>query len=199
MMDDPSSFTDEENWRGGFYELAMEFAGTADGPLLKGLEVIRDAATLDGFHTARDREPAGQVPYALESGLPTGHLYGLTRPPAGRTCVCGALVSRFDDGTSWLIFYLPLEALGRTDRRVGAFPFNEDDEPSSLAWRRPLDDWLVSLARRVYGVVRFRRALVGFETYGEETEQTPGAVPERRSCGYLLPREETLDYWPATD
>ncbi|MFF4771509.1 hypothetical protein ACFY05_01470 [Microtetraspora fusca] len=57
----------------------------------------------------------------------------------------------------------------------------------------------MSVARRVHGAVPFRRALVGFETYGEGSEQTSDVVPDRRFCGYVLPRGGALTYWAPTD
>ena len=57
-------------------------------------------------------------------------------------------------------------ALGRLDARVGGYPFGPDGGLVSLAWRRPVDDWLIGIARQVARACPFRMAATGFEVSG---------------------------------
>jgi hypothetical protein len=137
------------------------------------------------------------VPLTVESLSRFGHLYGRLTLPGGAVSVCGGLAIRMSDGTDWLNLYLPVGALTRTDPRIGGFPFGDDGGPSSLAWRARLDGWLAEVGAEVYREVDFRRALIGLETDEAEIATTDGAVPERRSFGYLLPSGDELQYHPA--
>lgn len=103
-------------------------------------------------------EPA---PCTVEALVTHGHLHGIVNTPLGRT-VCCAVAVREDSGTDWLDFCLPVGALSELDQRVGGFPFEEGGESAALPWRKPLDDWLATVAGRVYDAARFRLALIGY-------------------------------------
>lgn len=105
---------------------------------------------------------------------------------------------REDEGPDWLDFYLPMEALGRVDRRIGGFPFDHNSGQASLTWRHPLDDWLAAIGTSIFGEVDFQLALIGFEISGNTySHQLNGTAPEQRWAGHLLPTDGTLRYEPA--
>lgn len=69
---------------------------------------------------------------------------------------------------------------------------------SALEWRRPLDDWLADIAKRIFQTDPFRIALIGHEVSGDtEAASLGGSVPEQRFISYLLPHDGRLDYAPA--
>ncbi|MFD7258794.1 hypothetical protein [Streptomyces sp. NPDC059874] len=122
-MHDPASFTDDENWSGGFYELAIEIGDRSDELLELGLSALWRAAAIDGCYGRRDREPGeeDEVSCTVSSLAEFGHLRGTVALPSGRRVVCGCLAIREDDGTDWLAFYLPVGALSRVDTKIGGF------------------------------------------------------------------------------
>ncbi|MFE9207422.1 hypothetical protein [Micromonospora sp. NPDC007230] len=198
---DPAAFTIADNWHGGFYELALELGDTDDERLGRALAALWPAAGIHGCFGSREREPQemAKVACSVESLDVFGHLRGLVDLSSGVRTVCGVVAVREDEGLDWLDFYLPMGALGGTDQRVNGFPFGEDDGPSSLEWRRPIDDWLASVAANVYATVDFRLGLIGFEvsggTYAKDLHGDP-APP--RGIGYLIPHTSGLRYLSAT-
>jgi len=199
-MDDPSAFTDGENWSGGFYELAIELGHTSDQRLQRALSTLWRAAAIQGCYGRRDREPGEQdvIACTVASLGEFGLLRGTVRLPAGPRIVCGCVAVREDGGPDWLDFFLPMGALARVDRRVGGFPFGRDGSPASLEWRRPIDDWLATIAHAIFGVVGFRLGLIGFEQSGmTSAAELHGRVPAERWAGYLLPADGLPRYEPA--
>jgi hypothetical protein len=199
-MRDPASFTDSENWSGGFYELAMEIGDTSDQRLQLALSALWRAASIDGCYGSRDREPREQdeIACTVTSLSEAGHLQGTVRLPTGHRVVCGCVAFREDDGPDWLDFYLPLGSLARVDRRIGGFPFDENSGQASLVWRRDLDQWLATLGTQVFHEVPFRLGLIGFETPDNTcARQLNGTAPEERWEGYLLPADGNLHFEPA--
>lgn len=191
-----SAFTLADNWNGGFYELSFEVSG-GDAALQRALSALWPAAGVDGCFGSRDREPADQdpVPLTLASLEEHGHLRGVLALPSGHRVVCGCLATRAQDGPEWLTLYLPLGALGRTDARIDAFPFGPGGGPSSLEWRRPLDERLASAARAVLAEAPFDLALIGFELDGTvDARSLGGAPPDERWFGIVLPDGR---YFPA--
>jgi hypothetical protein len=199
-MQDPTRFTDSENWIGGFYELAIEIGDTSDERLQTALSALWRAATIKGCYGRNDLEPHEQdmVPCTVSSLAEFGHLRGTVTLPNGHRVVCGCLAIREDDGPDWLDFYLPMGALERVDERIGGFPFEENSGEASLTWRHSLDEWLASIGTSVFHEVQFRLGLIGFETYGDvEARQVNGATPEERWMGYLVPTDGGLRFDPA--
>ena len=200
LVHDPAMFTDDANWTGGFYELALEVGDASDERLQLALSALWRAAGIEGCYRFLDREPGEQdeIACTVASLTESGHLRGTVRLPSGHRIVCGCVAFRGDGDPDWLDFYLPLEALCRVDQRIGGFPFDQDSGRESLAWRRPLDDWLAVIGTDIFHDVGFRLGLIGFEIAGD-TQALPldGAAPEQRWAGYLLPAGGTLRYEPA--
>ncbi|MFC9975621.1 hypothetical protein ACFVH6_32495 [Spirillospora sp. NPDC127200] len=199
-MIEPTMFTDEENWNGGFYELAIEIGDTDDHRLQSVLSALWNAAGVEGCFGDRYQEPAAQqeVPCSVASLAEFGHLQGIVQLPSGHRVVCGCVAIREDDGPDWLDFYLPLGALSRVEPEIGGFPFDDESGPASLAWRHPLDDWLANVATNVLNTADFRLGLIGFEVSGTTySHRLNGAAPQERWNGYLLPVNGTLRYEPA--
>ena len=199
-MHDPTAFTDQENWTGGFYELSLEVGDRDDDRLQRALVALWRAAAIAGCYGGTDREPAEQiaVPVTVASLQEFGRLHGVVHPPLGGPVVCGCFATCFDDDNEdWLTLYLPLGALARVERRVGGFPFGPDGGPPSQAWRASLDAWLADVANEVFRHVDFRLGLIGFEVDLTTAAELDGVVPEQRWNGYLLPADGRLRYTPA--
>ena len=105
--------------------------------------------------------------------------------PADVACVIHLIRGEGADAEDWLDFGFPLESLARVEARVFAYPFGDSD--GSLAWRRPIDDWLASVGRAVFEAAPFRYAHIGHEVSGFDL---PGAQ--------LVPDDRGLRYEPAT-
>jgi hypothetical protein len=199
-MPDPASFTDEENWSGGFYELALELGNTNDERLQQALSALWPAANIDGCYGRHDREPDEQdeVALSLSSLTSYGHLRGTVLLPTGPRVVCGCLAHREEAGSDWLEFYLPLGSLARTDRRIGGFPFDSNSGEPSLIWRHPLDDWLAAIAIRVFAQAPFHLGRIRFELdFNRARRELHGAQSDQRWEGRLVPVGTELQFTPA--
>lgn len=195
-----SDLNDEENWNGGFYELAFELGPTDDSRLENALLALWREASVVGCFAAVTYHPAvhAPVPLTLDSLVAHGHLRGVVRLPDEHDMVCGVVAVRFENGADWLSFYLPLGALARTDPLIGGYPFGDDAGEPALIWRRPIDDWLAAVATRVFEEVPFRLGLVGMEATGEvDAADLADSVPEQRQYGILVPTATALNYHPA--
>jgi hypothetical protein len=185
---DPADVADEANWLGGYYELAIEIGGRDDATLDAALKQLWRAARIEGCYLGGAvRADKLGVLCALKAMEQTGSLVGTTRLPDGRDVVAGACANRFDDGEDWLCLFVPMGALERIDARTAGHPYGPRAGVESLQWRRPLDDWLVAIAR----MLPPRFAIVGFDVSCER----PAQIPDDRYEGYLLPDGS---YFPAT-
>ena len=181
--------SDDENWRGGFYELSLILGDADDARLDRAVRSVWTAAGVAPCRAGADRadvEPGGA---ALTEH---GHLRGTLTLPSGDRVVCGALGYRYDN-VDTLEFYLPLGALARVDRRIGGYPFDERSGVESLVWRAPLDRWLADVAVAVHADVPFRRALIGFEI-----DENADIAADRRHVAAVVPGPDGPDYRPAT-
>lgn len=195
-----ADLTDPENWHGGFYELAIELADESDERLQRILTALWHAAGIEGCYRRRagTRDQFEDAPCTVAELDQRGHLHATVYLPTGQRIVCGAVAIRGGGGNDWLDFYLPMGALSRADRRVGAFPFVPDGARSALEWRRTIDEWLAYIATAIFQAYPFRLALIGNETSGEiDAASLDGQVPEQRFVSYLLPHGGQLDYVPA--
>ena len=199
---------DDANWGGGFYELAVELGPRDDVRLEHALSSVWRHAAVAGcfaaeYHPGSGHEPArpaGHAPVrlSLRSLEEHGHLRGVVRIPSGLDIVCGIVAIRFEEGSDWLVFYVPLGALVETDSRIGGFPFGDDYCGATFVWRRPIDCWLAEVGSRVYADVPFRLGLIGCEVAAEvDADDVAGGAPECRDIGYLIPGESSLEYWEA--
>src|SRR5262249_53468041 len=138
------------------------------------------------------------VPRTVASLTEYGHLRGTVVLPSGHRVVCCCVAVREEDGPDWLDFCLPVGALARTDRRVGAFPFGPDGGERSLRWRRPLDDWLAEVGAEVFRAAPYRLGLIGGEVSGlVYARDLGGGAPAERWAGYLLPDGGAVRFTPA--
>jgi hypothetical protein len=200
-----AQLADRDNWTGGYYGLALEFAEGDDSRLGGALERLWQAAGVRGCYatTGGDAMPK-PVPLSLATARDHGQLRGVARLPTGHEVVCGLVVIRERDtvdvpfdAPDWLDFFVPLGALERLDDRIGGYPFG--DFKGSLEWRRPLDDWLARVGKDVYPDFPFRLGLIGMEVSGEAYARSlEGQVPADRWFGYLMPTPEGLRYLAAT-
>jgi hypothetical protein len=165
--------THEDNWHGGFYELAIKLGAADDARLDAALVALWDAASLSQPFRRQSDQPAE---VSAESLL-AGHLHsGATIPGLGST-LCAVIVVReetYDSGVTrfgadWLDLCLPLGALGNLDDRVGAYPFDEGG--NSKGWREPIEHWFATVASAVFEAVAFEHAITGDEVSGMEPSE----------------------------
>ncbi len=184
-------FTDDDIWNGGFYELALEYERGAVPGLVEGLGAVWHAEGVSGCYLECGLDPQAQPRAEFQPLLPWNrHLYGLATLSSGSRVACGTCCVREEDGADWLVFYLPMGALGYV-YPVCAFPFDEENHE---AWRRELDAWLVHLGRQVFNTAPFRLGLVGFETSGElrADDILRAGVPAKRPYAFLVPTPDGL-------
>lgn len=158
----------EDNWHGSYYELAIQIGSrdddAADERLRAALRAAWSDPTLDGWYLDRWMDPEAQQRVSPENlSLEHGNVYGWANPPLGRL-VCSTHIVREEgeEACDWLDLCLPTGALGRIEPRMG-HPIGGED---SRSWREPLDEWFVSIARRVARKAPFRVAIIGEEVSG---------------------------------
>lgn len=199
---DTSAFTDNENWSGGYYELAIALGPKAEpgstDRLRQALTALWSHQGLVGCYLDRTIEPSTQErhqPVLMEAAP----LYGLAHVPRGATVVCACYVMRENEGRAldWLGLGLPLGALARIDARVGGYPFG--DEATSLAWRLELDRWLATVAERVAAATSFEFGVIGHEVFGDPAaEAFSGVIPSERWNTYVTAANGDIEVHPAT-
>ena len=92
----------------------------------------------------------------LASPLEAHYLHGVVPLPAGERVVCGAISVREESGQDWFDFCAsPRRSFRGRHLWVRALRFGDDDGDASLGWRRPIDDWLATLALQLFEVVPF--------------------------------------------
>jgi hypothetical protein len=187
---------DEQNWSGGFYELTITLGARDDGRLESALRALWRAAGVTGPFAGRWGGPLKPVELTLASLEANGHLRGVVRLPSVGPVVAGAVATRFDAGYDDLVFYMPMGALARTDRRVGGFPF--DAPGSDTSWIRDLDASLAIIGQRIYSEVRFAHAFVGVEGFDQWDDAWDVTPPTHRPVGLLIPSGDELTYLPTT-
>jgi hypothetical protein len=191
-------FTDNETWKGAFYELAIELGPRSDERLQLALRAIWQTPCLTGCYTDRKREPQEQdrVEPSIVNLMIQGHLLGIAILPDNQQIPCGTVAIREQEGPDWVVFYVPLGALVQIYNQVGGF-FGTD-HPKSRCWREPLENWLAEIGPGVFSTVQFSLGLIGCEvsglTYASEVNQA--GVPEERGIGYLWPTGERIKYFP---
>lgn len=192
---DPAAFGDDENWYGGFYELAVLLGPHDDTRLDAAIRAAWADTRLDGCYAGR-REPADQerLVCSLATTDHIGHLQGIAQLPGGQRVVCGSVIIRDESSQrDWLDFYIPLGALSRADARVGGF--SGEGGIKTLAWRLPIDEWLAGMGQRIYRSTTFEYGLIGFEVSGWDL---PATDDDERYISCLVPGVGNLRYLAAT-
>jgi hypothetical protein len=202
------SFTAEETWRGGHYEIEMELGVPSDERLRTALQRIWSHPSLKralkGCVFSRDQEPQDQVRVNLQSHPLESMLFGVTALPNGAPAACGTFVCRLAGGKDepprdLLSFYVPMGSIEKP-YGIGAYPFSDLERAG--AWRPQLDPWLAEIGRFVFEAVEFDLALVGWEvefpSVSAESVKRSG-VPAERYDGYLWRNGNGLEWHPPTN
>jgi hypothetical protein len=191
-------FTKDNIWTGGFYELAIEVGSRSDEQISAVLRAIWTHPDLEGCYLDRSKEPYEQqkitsAQASLESDV---HLLGLALVPNGNRIACGTCNIREFNGPDWVVFYVPMGALGEA-YDVDGFPFSREVE-SSEQWQKSIDDWLMEIGSYVYSISQYRLGIIGFEVSGQDHSGRLAqmGIPEERYFGYLWPLEEEIKYYP---
>ncbi len=187
-------FTRPDAWSGGSYELALEYERLSDKRLRAVISRLWDHSTLLGCYLDLNAEPDQQPRVSPAEVEPWQCLRGVAALPNGERASCSSIVVREEEAT-WIYFGVPLGSLGSA-YPVGAFPF-ADGTP--LDWRAELDGWLLDMARFIFAEQPFRLGLVGWvdplDTTAADLAST--GVPEQRWEGYVVPVDDTLEWYPA--
>jgi hypothetical protein len=203
MADSNLTFTVENVWRGGHYELFLHPAMDTSEELCSLLKALWAFPSLDGCYQRRDVEPSAQARLQpCENGV-AGHLYGLATFPNSSLIVCGSYTADYSeegesDAAHWVSFYIPLGALSRV-LPVGAYPFGPMDRVSE--WKPVVDSYLAEIARWTHSTVPISFALIGFEVnvaaISPQTIRANG-IPNERNEGILWNDGVDLKWYPAT-
>jgi len=177
-MADPTDPSHDDNWNGGYYELAIKLGAHDDERLDAALNSLWEAAGLQQAFRRGSTGPASELtPVVSAESLLAGSLHSVASIPGMGLTLCSVLVVREETyeagvtryGQDWLDLCLPLGALDNLDHRVGAHPF--DETAPSRAWREPIERWFEGVARSVFEIVPFVHAVTGFEVSGMEPSE----------------------------
>jgi hypothetical protein len=181
----PPQLSDRDAWTGGYYELAMQLGERDDARLQAALAVLAQAAVIDGpWHVQWQPDRIRDASWTI-ADLAAGALRGRIQLPGGDPMICAVFGVREDQGDDWLDLSIPLEALCRSDARIGGYPFAPDDG-ASLTWRQSIDDWFARLAAEVRQETAFRLAVIGFEVSGQVRAAELTKAPEIRPYALVL-------------
>lgn len=200
-MESERIFTSPDCWSSGGYTIVVIYPHRDLEQLQSAFAALwrhpaLESVFLDSFvdtHTQRRYDPDEVTGYLEE------HSYGVFTRHDGVKLACGSSYFLMDGAQdAWLEFYIPMGSLADNDHRVGGFPFEQNR--SSKPWRIPLDEQLVSIARRVFDIARFQGALIGFEITVDDVEafyRSPD-VPEERWIGCLVEDQGKLAWHAPT-
>lgn len=90
------------------------------------------------------------------------------------------------------------EPLPAATRESAAIP-SRQMTGGSLAWRAPIDAWLAELALKLFAVVPFSYAVIGFEVLGDELPDFTAAVSVVRPDAYVVSVAGRPVYFAATE
>ena len=190
--------TDDQIWKGAFYELAIELGPRSDERLQLALSAIWGTPCLQGCYTDRNKAPEeqDQVEPSIVNLDIHGHLRGIAILSDEQRVPCGTVAIREEEGPDWLDFYIPIAVIEQIYKDVDGF-FGMD-HPKSRCWREPLDNWLAEIGREVFSAVVFRLGLIGCEVSGVAyaSELIASGVPKARGISYLWPTPEGIQYYP---
>ncbi len=163
------SFTDADSWKGGSFEVAIEYDWNDLAGLKRALQAIWSFPSVQGCYLAEDIEPASQKRWAIAelSDDQLGFLYGIATLPNGATVLChtSGTWGEYDPqelpdiGSRWLWFGLPMGSLSAA-YPVGGYPI-DDDLPSD--WVPEVSGWLEDVALQVFQAAPFLFGIVGHE------------------------------------
>jgi hypothetical protein len=191
-------FTEPDTGSGGDFTLAIELGPRSDQRLRDAVSALWKHPTLLGCYLDPGKELTQQTRVVAASQPLESRLFGIATMPNGCKVGCYSYIIRFDGGTDWLYFAIPLGSLG-TAYPSGAYPL---DDGSSVDWVLPVSDWFKEIGASVFDSVAFRLGLVGFEAdyptpQGVDSMKIQrDGVPERRWDGYLYPSERALHWYP---
>ncbi len=183
MKNDKKIFTPQELWYGGFYELAIELGDAGDDQKIAcALAEVWSQPRIAGPFEKCDIEPYEQKPTRIL--LEPRHYYGTIECVPLHPVCCGTCMIQEDaesEGSSWLILYIPYEALHRI---IGY----SEGSPIVNETFVPVIDMFRAIALAVYRRCGFKLALIGHEISGDfyadtlTTHDIPCSY-----CGFLLP------------
>ncbi|HEX2094038.1 MAG TPA: hypothetical protein VHG28_16670 [Longimicrobiaceae bacterium] len=152
-------FSSEEQWRGSYYELAVELSPPDDACLRRALEVLWSDPHLEGPWSGRAEVGRAPVARPVLAGDPLP-LYGRLTLPHGERVGCLSWTVREEEGSDWLDLCVPTGMLVSLGLR---HPLNLGSDPLLLQ----LDALFLRVAERLHAAVPFDLALVGEEVSGQ--------------------------------
>lgn len=184
-----NTFASADSWIGGHYELAVELGGSDDAWLAAALSRLWSHPDLDGPYLSNDLEPSAQSRVDPKKQL-DDRLFGLCTLPNHEKVPGGSFVTRFDGGSDWLGFYLPLAPL-ETLYNLNGYPFSGPD--ADRQWQTELNSWLIGIAKFLFEEMPFKVGIVGFEV-----EYAPPSSADIRIHGIPSLRNDTI-LWPTVN
>lgn len=189
-------FTSADAWSGGVYEVAMELMEPSDAlTLVEARSALWKTPGLEGCYQFDTKEPGDQELLDPASSVvsPDATLRGVVHEfMTPLPCLSSVVVE--PESSTWLYFGIPMGSLSNAFPSEG-YPMVHGDS----SWRKQIDEWLVTVARRVHDAAPLSVALVGWITIpvsGREISED--GIPElsTRHEGYLVRRANELVWHP---
>jgi hypothetical protein len=195
----PEQIADEDAWGGESYGLVIVIEPADEAVLRTASQVLLTAAGIDVVWRGREQVRVEGDGWALGSNQEGGSRWAglsLVELPCGQRVNCEVWAEYFgvdewkwwEEASFYLYLDIPYKALGHLGERVWALELGEVD--GSLAWRRPIDDWLAKVAIEVSRSVSFKRGIIGAEV-ARVFDVSPGP-----GAGFVFPDGT---YLPATE
>ena len=174
-----AEYLKDENWRGSYYELALELGPYGDDALLRqALEALWRQPELRG--PWRERSHFGRDPDQSVAVPGNAALYGCLALDTGECVGCVSHVVRVETESDWLDLSIPTGMLGLR------FPVVYPLDLATSPWIATVDRVLVRIAAAIYAAAPFRLGLVGEEASGASSAGEVTAQECERG-GFLVP------------
>jgi hypothetical protein len=187
-------FTLPDVWSGGDFELSIQLGPHDNVKLGRALTALWSHPTLVGCYLENTKDPTQQRRVSPETQPLVSQLFGTATAPNGCTVVCASLPMRYETGTDYLYFSVPLGSMGRA-YEMGGYPFSDclDSE-----WPTVVSEWYRDIGEAVYDAAGFQLAVIGHEVDpGVSLAQIErNGVPDERWDGYLYPEDQLLCWYP---
>ena len=162
-----SEFINLDNWKGGFYELSIEFHPVGNDKRLNGaLTSLEKSKVINGIWKEREDYKKNPVSLPVEIEEDSVNQYFTTLLISdGNTLPCAITVIRIDGESDWLDISIPQTAFEK------AYPYKYPLTENLNPWLNGVDETFIKLAETIYNQSPFDLAMIGEEISGSTNQE----------------------------
>lgn len=193
-------FTGKDFWAGGYFGLLVSYPNGSPQNIKKLFNYLWHNGVIDGPYQYHQKEPKNQSKSKIQT--PTEDFgpidYGVIHLPRKKKAPC-SVYSYVLIGTKNHYFInvgIPIGALDRLKIcPVGVYPFGIKTDYKK--WIKELSDLFLDLAKKIFKVYKFQRAIIGYFVDDEKFLEVKNyKIPKERYIGYLINENGKLKWYP---